>query len=243
MERLTEHPCKLELALLEGHQRCPACGWLAGSHRAWSGYADKGRDKTWEEYWAEEEPVELTPEEAEALDTDSTEPVAVAAPPETPEGDLKPRGQKPQIWLAVRHEVLDLVMRHRMWIGADGTMSVREAMDCHRHHNDMKGEDSTLQLAVAIMVALERAHGVGPFEALCMAIRVFEYGAEKYAPGNFRKAYTDMESMRREYTSAMERHALWRHVDPTDPESGHAHLAHAFCGALMLLEGEMYHRE
>lgn len=220
-------PCKLVLSLKQGGERCPTCGWLAGSHRNWDGYASAGRDRPWEEYWAEEEPVE---EPAEA-------PQCPAAPPEDTTEDLKPRGTKAQFWLAVYPRTI----RELLVLAKQPAMRVEAALDHHIRDNGMQGEESTLQLARALLEELARRHG-GQYQALCKAVEVFQFGADKYAPGNFRRAFSDMESMRREYTSAISRH-VWedRFNGPIDQESGLEHLAHAFCGCLMLLEGEMEH--
>lgn len=63
-------------------------------------------------------------------------------------------------------------------------------------------------------------------------VRVLMYGAEKYAPDNWRK----VQDWRKRYYNAARRHLEdWRHGERLDPESGLPHLAHALCCVLFLL--------
>jgi hypothetical protein len=71
-----------------------------------------------------------------------------------------------------------------------------------------------------------------PWEALEDVAKVMEYGAKKYAPGNYQKG---MDHNR--YFSALIRHMKdWWKGEDIDPESNLPHLAHAACCVLMLLE-------
>ena len=70
-----------------------------------------------------------------------------------------------------------------------------------------------------------------PPEALMAVGEVFAYGAEKYEEWNWRKG---MEHSR--LVSALLRHLMAHQMgEDKDPESGHTHLAHMACNALMLL--------
>lgn len=68
-------------------------------------------------------------------------------------------------------------------------------------------------------------------------IKVFEFGAKKYARGNFK------EGTGLEYSRVL--NSLLRHVyafmqgQDTDPETGLSHLAHAGCNIYMLLTYEL----
>ena len=71
-----------------------------------------------------------------------------------------------------------------------------------------------------------------PPEALIAVGEVFAYGAEKYGEWNWRKG---MEHSR--LVSALLRHLMAHQMgEDKDPESGHTHLAHMSCNALMLLD-------
>jgi hypothetical protein len=62
---------------------------------------------------------------------------------------------------------------------------------------------------------------------------VLTYGAQKYAPDNWRK----VEGWRWRYFGALLRHLFaWKRGEKLDPESGHPHLAHAACCVLFMLE-------
>lgn len=74
-----------------------------------------------------------------------------------------------------------------------------------------------------------------PWEALEEVAFVMQYGARKYAPGNYRKG---MKSSR--LFSACVRHIVdWWKGEQKDPETGRPHLAHAVCCLLMLIESEL----
>jgi hypothetical protein len=61
---------------------------------------------------------------------------------------------------------------------------------------------------------------------------VLTYGAEKYAPHNWRKGFPWSS-----ITDSLERHlAAWKEGEEIDPESGLPHLAHVACNAAFLIE-------
>ena len=70
-----------------------------------------------------------------------------------------------------------------------------------------------------------------PPEALIAVGEVFAYGAEKYEDWNWRKGMAHSRLV-----SALLRHLMAHQMgEDKDPESGHTHLAHMACNALMLL--------
>lgn len=72
-----------------------------------------------------------------------------------------------------------------------------------------------------------------PFKALDQVVGVLTYGAQKYAPENWRK----VEGWRWRYLAASLRHLTkWASGEKIDPESGHPHLAHALCCLFFLAE-------
>jgi hypothetical protein len=85
--------------------------------------------------------------------------------------------------------------------------------------------------------------GLIPRKALIGVARVFGYGAEKYAPGNFLTATLDDGAGER-YSSGLERHLSEMQgmnglytpgsLASIDEESGLPHIDHAICGLLML---------
>lgn len=85
--------------------------------------------------------------------------------------------------------------------------------------------------------------GLVPAQALVGAARVFEYGARKYAPGNYYSASLSDGAGRR-YVSAALRHLAEMQLPnglhtadslaAIDPESGLPHLDHVLCGLMML---------
>ena len=147
--------------------------------------------------------------------------------------DLKPRGEKAQFWLGVKPTVwADLVVP----LSYDRDIDVAEAVECYQMSPSSAG---ALHMAEDLVRTIARDHKVTHYKALELVCGVFEYGAKKYAPGNFRNAFSDMESMRREYPSAIMRHMLEYWLGSyLDLESQLLHPAHAACGALMLVEGE-----
>lgn len=72
-----------------------------------------------------------------------------------------------------------------------------------------------------------------PWAELGEVVRVLEYGAKKYAPGNWRK----VENGKERYLNAAFRHlAAFADGEALDPESGLHHVAHAACCVLFLLK-------
>ena len=75
-----------------------------------------------------------------------------------------------------------------------------------------------------------------PTVAIQAVIGVLEYGAQKYAPENWRK----VENARTRYYDAAMRHIhSWWLGEQIDAESGHHHLAHAICCLVFLLAVEV----
>ncbi len=74
--------------------------------------------------------------------------------------------------------------------------------------------------------------------AMLAVAKVLTFGASKYGPNNWQK----LEKFAERYYAGVLRH-LFAHGggETTDPESGLPHLAHAACGALFLLSGEVGH--
>lgn len=73
-----------------------------------------------------------------------------------------------------------------------------------------------------------------PPRALEGVVAVLEYGARKYAPGNWAKT-TQADALER-YSNAIHRHmAAIARGEMVDPESGHFHAAHVACSALFIL--------
>lgn len=71
-----------------------------------------------------------------------------------------------------------------------------------------------------------------PLTAVGRVVDVLEFGARKYAPGNWQR----VPGARDRYFDAALRHLVaWRTGETADPESGHHHLAHAACCVLFLL--------
>ena len=79
-------------------------------------------------------------------------------------------------------------------------------------------------------VKLEQ-YGLIPVRALREVARVYGYGAQKYAPNNWRKGYPWTWAY-----DAMQRHlnSFWE-GEELDPESGLPHLAHAVFHCLTLM--------
>lgn len=75
-----------------------------------------------------------------------------------------------------------------------------------------------------------------PWEAVREVVKVLEFGARKYAPGNWRLVPNATER----YGDAAIRHlAAWQGGERCDPESGLHHLAHAGCCVLFALAFEV----
>lgn len=70
-----------------------------------------------------------------------------------------------------------------------------------------------------------------PFDALLEVAEVLDYGAKKYAERNWEKGL----AWGRLVGAALRHLWAWCGGEERDPESGHRHLAHFACCALMLL--------
>jgi Domain of unknown function (DUF5664) len=77
-----------------------------------------------------------------------------------------------------------------------------------------------------------------PLTLLEEVVKVWEYGARKYAAWNWAKGMP----WHVPYACAM-RHLLayWWKGERNDPESGYHHLAHAICNIMMLLHFEVHY--
>ncbi len=72
-----------------------------------------------------------------------------------------------------------------------------------------------------------------PPQALMALGDVLTYGAQKYAPNNWK----NVDNPESRYYNALMRHLeAWRAGEGADPESGFPHLAHVLCNAVFLLE-------
>jgi len=71
-----------------------------------------------------------------------------------------------------------------------------------------------------------------PMGPIQLIVKVLEFGARKYAPGQWRY----VPNAREKYYAAMMRHIVsWREGELLDPESGLPHLSHAGCDLVFLL--------
>lgn len=77
--------------------------------------------------------------------------------------------------------------------------------------------------------------GLLPWVALTWVARTLDYGARKYAPGNWRKVPQGSD---RYFDAALRHLVAWRQGEAMDAESGLPHLACAACCVLFLLELE-----
>lgn len=97
------------------------------------------------------------------------------------------------------------------------------------------GERTALGAEVAIggkADAGKRPWHLVPWNALGQIVEVLDYGAKKYAPGNWR----NVPDAKARYFSATMRHlTAWMDGQQLDPESGLHHLAHAGCCVLFML--------
>lgn len=172
--------------------------------------------------------------------------------------DLKPRGAKAQWWL-VPLDALALALARsadaapREVILGDSpdtryTLTIPGHAPIEYTVQDLRVSDPDGPLArIVHRLAAYQAHpGVDTAADMAAAllplnlesvVRVFEHGARKYAPDNWRGAAEDLPAFRREYLSAICRHLFAG--ETTDPESGLPHQAHAATGALMILWHEM----
>lgn len=75
-----------------------------------------------------------------------------------------------------------------------------------------------------------------PFPAIEEVVMVLTFGANKYAPDQWRH----VPEARRRYIAALWRHVVrWIRGEKSDPESGLHHLAHAACCVLFLLSFDL----
>jgi len=77
-----------------------------------------------------------------------------------------------------------------------------------------------------------------PWEALEPVVKVLEHGAGKYGDDNWRLV-PDHE--RRYFAAAMRHLVAHAKCQPTDPETGQSHLAHAVCCLLFMIAREKEH--
>ena len=74
-----------------------------------------------------------------------------------------------------------------------------------------------------------------PLKQIETVVAVLEFGARKYAPGNWQK----VENPRDRYFDAAMRHVFaWRNGEKLDQETQLPHLAHAVCCLLFLMWGD-----
>lgn len=74
-----------------------------------------------------------------------------------------------------------------------------------------------------------------PF-AIEKVVKILTFGAEKYAPDNWKH----VDHWKERYTAALMRHLeAYRKGESVDPESGESHLAHLLCCGIFLLEKEL----
>lgn len=82
-----------------------------------------------------------------------------------------------------------------------------------------------------------------PLRVLTGIARVFQYGARKYARGNWHRANLNDDAIERYYSAALRHIAATQHPNgildrvsaaALDEESGLPHIDHAICGLMML---------
>lgn len=75
------------------------------------------------------------------------------------------------------------------------------------------------------------------FDSLKPMVRVLEYGANKYAPHNWKKGMPHAE-----IADCLLRHLFaWLHGEDTDQESGQSHIGHVLCNAMFLSYNAKHH--
>jgi len=74
-----------------------------------------------------------------------------------------------------------------------------------------------------------------PYESVEYIVDVLTFGAEKYAPDNWKKV---PDPMNRYFAAAMRHLVAHRKGEQLDPESCRSHLAHAACCLLFMLHFE-----
>lgn len=77
-------------------------------------------------------------------------------------------------------------------------------------------------------------YGLIPPAVLAEEAAVMTFGAQKYAPGNWRKC----DDLGRYVNAALRHFEAWRGGEQLDPETGLHHLAHARCCLAFLMELE-----
>jgi len=83
-----------------------------------------------------------------------------------------------------------------------------------------------------------RYHLIPPFAEL-EVVNVLTYGGNRYGDNNWENILAAPGGVHR-YLSGVLRHiAAYRRGSPHDPDSSYHHLAHAICGLLFILEGDM----
>lgn len=153
--------------------------------------------------------------------------------------DLKPRGVKRQWWL------VPLDALSRTYDPECGAEHIVEALAMYQ-------DTPCAQTAAVCFNTFLHDWGEAQNKAMDTIVQVFEHGAAKYSPDNWRRAAEDMDVFRREYLSAMCRHVFPADSSPIDLDhtlpngtevkgSGFPHWAHACCTALMVLWQEMEH--
>lgn len=71
-----------------------------------------------------------------------------------------------------------------------------------------------------------------PWNELSEVTDILTFGAEKYAPNNWKK----VPDAKNRYEAALYRHMTsWSKGEKKDPESNKSHLAHVICNALFLM--------
>jgi hypothetical protein len=71
-----------------------------------------------------------------------------------------------------------------------------------------------------------------PIEPIEQVVDILQFGAEKYAPDNWKHVQPYDE---RYYSAAMRHITAWRKGEVIDPESGKHHLAHAICCLIFIM--------
>lgn len=147
--------------------------------------------------------------------------------------DLKPRGVKRQWWLMPLDALAAAIEDER-------TIELPlSALGAYQREPSAEAMAGVVRAGCAAL-ARQRECGLG--EVLDLVVQVFEHGAAKYSPDNWRHAAADRDAFRREYLSALGRHlfpADGATLDQGEGGSGLPHLAHFICTALMMLSHEL----
>lgn len=168
--------------------------------------------------------------------------------------DLKPRGAKRQWWLMP----LD-TLAYVIEVTDGQPLSLLEELGTYQSEPNA---EHAARCVGALLQALRDERDLSFEQALDLVVQVFEYGAEKYNPDNWRNAigttpvelfgvaYSPRDAFRLEYLSGQCRHLFATNgpidLDHTLPDgtevkgSGLPHLAHAVCGALMVTWHELH---